>query len=185
VIWARSLTKRYGAHRGIDGLSLSVDAGEVLRSPRPERGRKDDDDRHEPELLVLDEPTSGLDPLVQQTFYELLRQVRAEGRTVLISSHVLPEVQSVVDYSSGIGYLGIELFSLMLPGLLIAAAVGAGARAIAGEEEHATLDLLLANPISRTRVALEKAGAMFIMLSLLSFVTFAASAAVFTRRDLN
>lgn len=82
----------------------------------------------------------------------------------------------VVDYSSGIGYLGIELFSLMLPGLLIAAAVGAGARAIAGEEEHATLDLLLANPISRRRVALEKAGAMFLTLSLLSLVTFAALA---------
>jgi ABC-2 type transport system permease protein len=42
--------------------------------------------------------------------------------------------------------------------------------------EHATLDLLLANPISRRRVALEKAGAMFLTLSLLSLVTFAALA---------
>jgi ABC-2 type transport system ATP-binding protein len=194
VIWARSLTKRYGAHRGIEGLSLSVDAGEVfgLLGPngagktttirllldliRPTAGQVElfgidprassavrrrigylpgdlrlyerlsgrellayfaglrglrslglasaladrfevELDRplktlskgnkqkvgivqafmHEPELLVLDEPTSGLDPLVQQTFYGLLRQVRAEGRTVLISSHVLPEVQRVAD----------------------------------------------------------------------------------------
>jgi ABC-2 type transport system ATP-binding protein len=52
---------------------------------------------HRPELLVLDEPTQGLDPLVQQTFYELVRQVRAEGRTVFLSSHVMPEVERLCD----------------------------------------------------------------------------------------
>lgn len=82
----------------------------------------------------------------------------------------------VVDYSSATGYLGIELFSLVLPGLMIAAAVAAGARAIAGEEEHATLDLLLANPISRRRLVLEKAGALATFVALLTFVVFAALA---------
>jgi ABC-2 type transport system ATP-binding protein len=52
---------------------------------------------HEPELLILDEPTSGLDPIIQQTFYDLVRQVVDEGRTVFLSSHVLPEVQHVAD----------------------------------------------------------------------------------------
>jgi ABC-type multidrug transport system, ATPase component len=52
---------------------------------------------HDPELLILDEPTSGLDPLVQQLFYTLLDETREAGRTVLISSHVLPEVQRVAD----------------------------------------------------------------------------------------
>jgi ABC-2 type transport system ATP-binding protein len=52
---------------------------------------------HEPELLILDEPTSGLDPLMQQTFNTLLGEVRDFGRTVVISSHVLPEVQHVAD----------------------------------------------------------------------------------------
>jgi ABC-2 type transport system ATP-binding protein len=52
---------------------------------------------HEPELLVLDEPTAGLDPLVQQTFYDLLRKAVAEGATAFLSSHVLPEVQRVAD----------------------------------------------------------------------------------------
>ena len=52
---------------------------------------------HRPDLLVLDEPTAGLDPLVQQTFYELVREVTAEGRTVFLSSHVLSEVQHVAD----------------------------------------------------------------------------------------
>ena len=52
---------------------------------------------HGPELLVLDEPTSGLDPLVQQAFYELVRETADAGRTVFLSSHVLPEVQHVAD----------------------------------------------------------------------------------------
>jgi ABC-2 type transport system ATP-binding protein len=48
---------------------------------------------HQPELLILDEPTSGLDPLMQQEFYRLLTEITAEGRTVFISSHNLPEVE--------------------------------------------------------------------------------------------
>jgi ABC-2 type transport system ATP-binding protein len=50
-----------------------------------------------PDLLILDEPTTGLDPLVQQTVLELVREARAEGRTVFFSSHILPEVQAVCD----------------------------------------------------------------------------------------
>jgi ABC-2 type transport system ATP-binding protein len=52
---------------------------------------------HSPDLLVLDEPTAGLDPLIQQTFYELIAEVKANGATVFLSSHVLPEVQHVAD----------------------------------------------------------------------------------------
>jgi ABC-2 type transport system permease protein len=65
-----------------------------------------------------------------------------------------------VDYSSAAGYLGIELFSLMVPLLLLVAAIGTGAGTIAGEEERGTLDLLLANPVSRTKVVLEKMAAL-------------------------
>ena len=50
-----------------------------------------------PELLVLDEPTSGLDPLVQQQVHELLREHAATGGTVLLSSHILSEVQRTAD----------------------------------------------------------------------------------------
>ena len=53
--------------------------------------------QHRPDLLILDEPTSGLDPLVQQTFYEVIREARAEGRTVFISSHILSEVEKTCD----------------------------------------------------------------------------------------
>ena len=48
-------------------------------------------------LLILDEPTSGLDPLHQQEFYGLVRDARARGATVFMSSHVLSEVEHVCD----------------------------------------------------------------------------------------
>src|SRR3989441_1182773 len=48
---------------------------------------------HRPRLLILDEPTGGLDPLNQQEFYTLLSEVHADGRTVFLSSHNLPEVE--------------------------------------------------------------------------------------------
>jgi ABC-2 type transport system ATP-binding protein len=53
--------------------------------------------QHRPELLMLDEPTSGLDPLVQQTFYEIIREARAEGRTIFLSSHIMAEVEKTCD----------------------------------------------------------------------------------------
>ncbi len=52
---------------------------------------------HQPELLILDEPTQGLDPLVQQEFYRMIAEARAAGRTVFLSSHVLPEVEKTCD----------------------------------------------------------------------------------------
>src|SRR2546428_10106914 len=48
-------------------------------------------------LLILDEPTSGLDPLHQQQFYGLVRDARARGATVFVSSHVLSEVEHICD----------------------------------------------------------------------------------------
>jgi len=53
--------------------------------------------QHRPDLLILDEPTSGLDPLVQQTFYAVVREAKAEGRTVFLSSHILGEVERTCD----------------------------------------------------------------------------------------
>jgi ABC-2 type transport system ATP-binding protein len=53
--------------------------------------------QHRPELLLLDEPTAGLDPLVQQTFYEIIREAKAEGRTIFLSSHILSEVEKTCD----------------------------------------------------------------------------------------
>lgn len=52
---------------------------------------------HRPRLLLLDEPTSGLDPLLQRVFLELMNDAKADGSTILISSHVLSEVQHTAD----------------------------------------------------------------------------------------
>jgi len=48
---------------------------------------------HRPRLLILDEPTNGLDPLNQQEFDRMVKEVRDEGRTVFLSSHILTEVE--------------------------------------------------------------------------------------------
>ncbi|PGT82341.1 ABC transporter ATP-binding protein [Bacillus sp. AFS040349] len=52
---------------------------------------------HEPKLLILDEPTGGLDPLMQHTFFELLKIERDKGATIFFSSHILSEVQKMCD----------------------------------------------------------------------------------------
>jgi ABC-2 type transport system ATP-binding protein len=52
------------------------------------------------ELLILDEPTSGLDPLMEAVFQDCIREIKAEGRTVLLSSHILAEVEALCDRMS-------------------------------------------------------------------------------------
>jgi ABC-2 type transport system ATP-binding protein len=52
---------------------------------------------HHPELLILDEPTSGLDAVVRREFLESMVDVAAEGRTVLLASHQIHEVERVAD----------------------------------------------------------------------------------------
>ncbi len=53
---------------------------------------------HRPRLLILDEPTSGLDPLNQQEFNKMLIEVKGDGRSVFLSSHILPEVEQTCDH---------------------------------------------------------------------------------------
>ena len=50
-----------------------------------------------PKLIIMDEPTSGLDPLIQQAFYDILKEENSRGATVFFSSHVLSEVQELCD----------------------------------------------------------------------------------------
>ena len=49
--------------------------------------------QHRPDLLVLDEPTGGLDPLMQKEFFDILRERNNNGTTILLSSHILSEIQ--------------------------------------------------------------------------------------------
>lgn len=52
---------------------------------------------HSPKLIILDEPTSGLDPLMQKTFFDIIKKENENGATVLFSSHILGEVQRICD----------------------------------------------------------------------------------------
>ena len=52
---------------------------------------------HEPELLILDEPTSGLDPIMQNVFYDLLKEEKKKGNTIFYSTHILNEVSKICD----------------------------------------------------------------------------------------
>ncbi len=66
------------------------------------------------------------------------------------------------------GWLGIELYGLLFPILLAVIAVSAGASAIGAEEESGTIELILASPISRGRVVLEKSLGIMIQLAIVS-----------------
>ena len=52
---------------------------------------------HEPKLLILDEATSGLDPIMQEVFYELLKEEKKKGTTIFYSTHILSEVSKICD----------------------------------------------------------------------------------------
>ncbi len=82
------------------------------------------------------------------------------------------------DYATPHGYVQAEMFSLLLPVLLLVYAVGAGARAIAGEEEAGTLDLLLSTPIRRRRVVLDKFWAMVGVSALLAGLAWVSIVAI-------
>ena len=79
-------------------------------------------------------------------------------------------VSSSADFTSPAGYLNTELLSFMGPLLVLIYSIGAGSAAVAGEEYRHTLDLVLANPVSRARVVIEKFAAMAGGVALLMLV---------------
>jgi ABC-2 type transport system permease protein len=86
-----------------------------------------------------------------------------------------PELQALIgaaDISSPVGYLNSQWFAAFLPAILLVFAIGRGASTVAGEEEAHTLDLLLAQPVTRTVVFLAKAGAVAVGVVLLVVATW-------------
>jgi len=78
------------------------------------------------------------------------------------------------NYTSPAGYLRAELFALLGPVLLLVYGIGAGGKAIAGEEEGRSLDLLLTTPMPRDRVVIDKAITLAVALLALAFLVFVA-----------
>lgn len=87
--WVRELADRFDCDIGREVRELSHGNRQKLGLIQALMSR--------PDLLILDEPTTGLDPLVQQSFFRLMQELRAAGTTVFISSHVLPEVERLCD----------------------------------------------------------------------------------------
>lgn len=90
-----------------------------------------------------------------------------------------------VDFASPAGYLSTELFGFFGPLLLLLYAIGAGARAIAREEERRSLDILLATPIPRRKLVTQKFGAMVFGVVLLSTLLWVSVAVIGPAFDLN
>lgn len=83
-----------------------------------------------------------------------------------------------VDYSSPTGYLSAELFSFLMPVLLIVAGVVAGSRALAAEEGNGTIDVLMSTPVQRRRLALERAVGAQLPVLAIAAVAWAAVAVI-------
>lgn len=102
-----------------------------------------------------------------------------------------PSVETLLGLSaantltSPIGYLNSQYFANVLPLILLVFAIGLGAWAISGDEAAGTLELLLSNPVSRTRVALERAAALMLLLAILTAVAAAALVALAPATGLN
>ncbi len=96
----------------------------------------------------------------QSMFNDYLDKMPAALRSLFTASGA--------DMSTATGFVQVELFSLMAPLLLIVFSIGAGASAIAGEEDRHTLELLLANPVSRRRIVLEKLAALVVGTAVLA-----------------
>lgn len=97
----------------------------------------------------------------------------------------LLEALGMADLASPAGYLEGSVYGLLGPALMIIYATILGGRAIAGEEEAGRLDLLLAHPVQRWRVVVERWAAMVVALALVGLVLFAALAALATPFELD
>jgi len=78
------------------------------------------------------------------------------------------------DLGTGTGFVNAELFSLLLPILFLAFAIARGARAVAGEEEAGTLDILLVTPVTTASLVLQQAAALLVSVLVLGGVLYAA-----------
>ncbi|HEX8870549.1 MAG TPA: ABC transporter permease subunit [Lentzea sp.] len=108
--------------------------------------------------------------LLQLAVYPAVRDAAGEFEKLLES---YPEAFKALfnvqqSLASGVGYLQGEVFGFLAPLVLLGVAIGQAARATAGEEKAHTIDLLLVNPISRTRLLLDKALAVLASLALVA-----------------
>ncbi|MEV3965525.1 ABC transporter permease subunit [Nocardia sp. NPDC050193] len=105
--------------------------------------------------------------------------------TVQDYPEAMREALRMNDMSSAAGYLGSTVFGLLLPLLVMAFGVTFGARAIAGDEESGYLDLLLAHPVSRTRLAVQRFACLVTGAAAIAALVFLGMLAVRSTADLD
>jgi ABC-2 type transport system permease protein len=117
-------------------------------------------------MVVLNLLTAAFFPTVEgdQSFDNVVAGLPAPMKSLI-------GLKTGMSISTAPGYLNARLFSLLLPVLLVIFAIGSGARAIAGAEDDGTLELLLANPVTRTRVVVERFAATCTLLAALVLVS--------------
>lgn len=103
----------------------------------------------------------------QQQFEDLMRDLPPAVRALFGAQEGIP-------FTSPAGYLHGRLFSGLLPLLVLVFGIGLGARSVGGDEEDGTLELVLAHPVSRGRVALERFVAMVVLVAGLTVVGLVA-----------
>jgi len=98
------------------------------------------------------------------------------GFDELLNSYpqAMRELFNLQDFTTGRGFLNAELYSMVLPVLFVVFGIGRGARAVAGEEEAGTLEVLLVTPVSTTRLVLQQAAVLATATAALGAVLFAA-----------
>lgn len=86
------------ARKALDIVELTSDKDRVIRSysrGMRQRIKVAQAIAHEPEILILDEPLNGLDPLSRRKIIRLIKTYKQEGKTIVVSSHVLPEIEAM------------------------------------------------------------------------------------------
>jgi ABC-2 type transport system ATP-binding protein len=89
---------------------------------------------HDPQVIFLDEPTSGLDPEAARVVLDFIKALRAEGRTIFLTTHNLPEADELCDL---IGVFRVQLLRLGTPAQLRAGMFGSGSQVqVVGDAAH-------------------------------------------------
>lgn len=112
--------------------------------------------------------------LAESALWPAMPDLAEMERFIQSYPEAMRELFRLDEFATGTGFLNAELYSALLPILFLVYGIGHGARAVAGEEEKGTLDILLVTPISPVRLTLERAAALATSLALIGTVLFAA-----------
>jgi ABC-2 type transport system permease protein len=112
--------------------------------------------------------------LLESALWPSIRDVADLDEFLASYPEAMRELFNLEEFATGTGFLNAELYSALLPILFLVYGVSRGARAVAGEEEAGTLDVLLVTRVSPARLVLQQAAALATGVAALGAVTFVA-----------